>query len=937
MTISTADIQSLYIAYFNRPADPVGLQFYQTSPNLTVASIGAAFAASPEYTSIYAGKQPAEIVSIIYQNLFGRAPEPTGLLFWADALNKGYVTAGNIAFQILQGAQNDDKIAIQSKVTAATTFTTSLDTSAEIVGYSGVAANAVASAWLKGITNPTNLAAATTADALLAVSTAATAAHDGATNVGQTFSLTANVDTIVGTAGNDVINGGTILGTVNTSALSGLDTIDGGAGVDTLNLTVGKVTNVEKLNITSVSTIVGNAAASSINLKTFATGVTEAAIDVVQGAALTVTAATTTSLNVTNDSDIIVVGGGNSATVSTAGAVTIGKAAGFAAADINKFTSVTVTGAAVTAVTDNSGAAGAIGSTLTSVKLDGLTAAATLTGKGINTLTVVGSDQNVTVANTAAHTLTLNTDGVATTAVISDVKASAVTINATGDDSQFALAATAAKTITVTGDATVTLDETGSDYTALTTVSYSGSGTLVADLDTAAALTTITATGAGSLDVVIAGTNGASVAQSVTGGSGDDIVTITGSLGKGSTLSLGAGSDVVKVSGAGVITSEAVVDAGDGVDTLALAIVGGANVGAFKNFENFDVAGITTNFDQAVLNTKNTVTNFVGTGALGGAATLQNLGANVGFIVEGDMGATALTLTQATAGTLTITSDVDEAKADTAANTSAATLVASNATAVNVVFDNNNIDKLATYANAATLNVTVTKAASVAITSGGSEVVNTANITSGVSSGADVLKSLTVTGDQALVLDVVHGGTVSLASVDASGQTAGGLTFSLADLTSTGTIKLGAGDDIITQVAATTVGVTTTNVQSISGLGFGTAAGATAQDGFDIVKFAAQTVAADDATTAPTTFKVKDGVYTFTNAGASTLELAAAAINTNVGAAHAVVFEFAGSVYVLGTGATTAATDDFLVKLAGVSAASVHGLSAVAAGELYVF
>jgi hypothetical protein len=415
---------------------------------------------------------------------------------------------------------------------------------------------------------------------------------------------------------------------------------------------------------------------------------------------------------------------------------------------------------------------------------------------------------------------------------------------------------------------------------------------------------------------------------------------------------LGGGSDTVSVSGGGVITAAAVIDAGDGVDNLSLAIVGSVNVGAFKNFENFDVAGISADFDQAVLNANNTVANFIGTAAVGAAVTIQNMGAGVGFIVKGDMESNAtfgtvtttevVTLTQATAGAMTITVDVDGAEGVGAIETDAS-FIASNATALTVEFDNQNVDAVA---NLAEVNLTGSKATTLAIVSGGSEVSNKVDYTSAAVATNDLLTSVTITGDQALEFNYNNGGgTLKLASVDASGQTDGGLTFSLDDLTATGTVKLGGGDDVISfDTAIDTTAVTSATVLTINGVQKGAEEALGTQDGFDVLVFAGATQAADitvAATIATAGFGVKDGLATFVGAGPANLAAAIVLLDATLSDDEAVVFNFAGTNYIYGAGASagggTAAdlTDDFLVKLTGVT--DIAGLDAAGAGNIYLF
>ncbi|MBV7539454.1 hypothetical protein KW842_27285, partial [Duganella sp. sic0402] len=84
-------------------------------------------------------------------------------------------TFASIVLTIANAAQNEDLVAIDSKVAAATAFTESLDTSAEIRGYDGDAANAVVKAWLANVKDEATLGTATSAAALNAIAAASAA------------------------------------------------------------------------------------------------------------------------------------------------------------------------------------------------------------------------------------------------------------------------------------------------------------------------------------------------------------------------------------------------------------------------------------------------------------------------------------------------------------------------------------------------------------------------------------------------------------------------------------------------------------------------------------------------------------------------------------------------------------------------------------------
>jgi hypothetical protein len=119
--------------------------------------------------------------------------------------------------------------------------------------------------------NATFGAAATTWNTKVAAAIAYTGAADtaivaGAEAVGQAFTLTIGADTIVGTAGNDTIKASTGLsadGSADIKTTNALDSVDGGAGVDTFvientggkNTLVGTFKNVENLTFVGAGKI----------------------------------------------------------------------------------------------------------------------------------------------------------------------------------------------------------------------------------------------------------------------------------------------------------------------------------------------------------------------------------------------------------------------------------------------------------------------------------------------------------------------------------------------------------------------------------------------------------------------------------------------------------------------------------------------------------
>lgn len=143
-------VQQVYIALFGRPADPAGLAYWNqvTNNGQNLAEMLRVLPSLTEYTTRYAGMDNTQVITAIYQNLFGRAPDAAGLKFFADALASGAQNMATIAVNILQGAQGEDKQDIINKEQAANLFTASLDTPEEIAAYNGANAAAIAKAFL---------------------------------------------------------------------------------------------------------------------------------------------------------------------------------------------------------------------------------------------------------------------------------------------------------------------------------------------------------------------------------------------------------------------------------------------------------------------------------------------------------------------------------------------------------------------------------------------------------------------------------------------------------------------------------------------------------------------------------------------------------------------------------------------------------------------
>lgn len=249
----TADVvQNAYLAYFGRPADPVGLNYWMAQSDAAVMKAG--FAASVEYATLYAGMTTVQQVSQVYTNMLGRAADVDGLLYWAGEITAGRETVSTLVDSMQANVLGIDIATVANRLTYATAFTAALDTTAEIVGYSGTAAADAARTAVTAVVD--TAASLTTATTALATSVA-TVVGAGTSSTGTTFTLTTGVDqgtAFTGGAGNDTFVA-TSAGTADAAnTLNAADVIVGGTGTDTLNLTV-SATDTNALGSASISGI----------------------------------------------------------------------------------------------------------------------------------------------------------------------------------------------------------------------------------------------------------------------------------------------------------------------------------------------------------------------------------------------------------------------------------------------------------------------------------------------------------------------------------------------------------------------------------------------------------------------------------------------------------------------------------------------------------
>jgi len=567
----SAEIQKLYIAYFNRPADPGGLAYWtdQLAKGATMTQIANSFSASAEYQAIYAGKSNLVLIDQLYQNLFGRTADVGGLLFWSNEMLAGRVTITPVASALSSGttAGSADNIAINSKIAAATAFTAAIDTAPELLAYSGSAATAKASAWLSTVTNAATLATAIAPATLNAA--VADSVASGSASGGQTFTLTTGVDvsgTLVATgtggttstSGNDTFNA--IIGTGAT--LNSFDNINGGAGTDTLNI-----------------------ASNDAGAQTFPASTTYAGFETVN---LSRTGAGTNTLTVTNSTfgsgvqNFSVTDAGNAIagaygiTLASARSVSVvGTAVALGAITVTDTDATTTAtqGSLLNSVTATKAASLAVnGNGVTTVNINAIAGTTTITsaaGTRALAINASGTTTQGALTDAEATSAVITVSGAQTLGLVTVAKATSVTIN-TNAAATTSIAAAVATTLNLGGTSLNTLTINAATVAA-TSVVITGAGGVAADLTPITALTSIDTTGSTAAvpaSGVLTGANTLTIGVNVafTGGAGQDVVSVAATA---RAISLGAGNDTANISVAALATGGS-INGGDGTDELIL-------------------------------------------------------------------------------------------------------------------------------------------------------------------------------------------------------------------------------------------------------------------------------------------------------------------------------------------------------------------------------
>lgn len=105
-------LTELYIAYFGRAPDALGLHYWGSrfADGLTLEQIAERFSTSAEaQTAFPPDTMTQEFVETVYNNVLGRSADEAGLTYWVDKLDAGASTRDSFILRMLEGAHSELK------------------------------------------------------------------------------------------------------------------------------------------------------------------------------------------------------------------------------------------------------------------------------------------------------------------------------------------------------------------------------------------------------------------------------------------------------------------------------------------------------------------------------------------------------------------------------------------------------------------------------------------------------------------------------------------------------------------------------------------------------------------------------------------------------------------------------------------------------------
>ncbi|WP_426572634.1 DUF4214 domain-containing protein [Aquihabitans sp. McL0605] len=103
-----ARLVRLYLAYFHRPPDPDGFNYWQAQLDAGKGLINAAkkFSESSEFKRDYGTLDNGQFIDLVYLNVLDRPADPTGRTYWLDRLSKKTANRGDVMINFSESTEN---------------------------------------------------------------------------------------------------------------------------------------------------------------------------------------------------------------------------------------------------------------------------------------------------------------------------------------------------------------------------------------------------------------------------------------------------------------------------------------------------------------------------------------------------------------------------------------------------------------------------------------------------------------------------------------------------------------------------------------------------------------------------------------------------------------------------------------------------------------
>ncbi len=234
--LSAANLQvdpviRLYQTAFNRLPDNAGMTAWvvpYSTGAITLQAISNGFTQSTEFTTLYpASMSNAQYVGALYWNILQRQGEDAGIKGWVNALNSGALTRAQVLLGFSESAEFTAKVE-----PGVNSFLSN-------IAKTPIAEQGAATLYTGNLFD-----------------------QSGGGLPGETYTLTTNIETIVGTPNNDTFNG--VINGAKSTYLTG-DILDGAGGTNVLNVTVADV-------VTTADTAVQLSNIQTVNLRGLVNG-----------------------------------------------------------------------------------------------------------------------------------------------------------------------------------------------------------------------------------------------------------------------------------------------------------------------------------------------------------------------------------------------------------------------------------------------------------------------------------------------------------------------------------------------------------------------------------------------------------------------------------------------------------------------------------------